>query len=58
MDVTLDEAQMKEKIDNLTLKYGCIDILINNAGISYRGEVKLSIKFFFINLLLSIISLF
>lgn len=38
MDVTLDEEKMKEKIDNITVKYGCIDVLINNAGISYRGE--------------------
>lgn len=39
MDVTDNAQDIKQKLDLLVTKYGCIDILINNAGVSYRGEV-------------------
>jgi dehydrogenase/reductase SDR family protein 7B len=42
LDVTDPFDIVKKKLDLLFLKFSCIDILINNAGVSFRGEVYLS----------------
>ena len=39
MDVAAGLDVMKPKIESLVAKYERIDILINNAGVSFRGEV-------------------
>ena len=39
LDVSSKLDVVKPKIEKLYEKFGRIDILINNAGISYRGEV-------------------
>ncbi len=39
LDVTSKHDVVKSKIDYVLSKYKRIDILINNAGISFRGEV-------------------
>ena len=39
LDVTDSLDVVKEKLNNLVTKIGCVDILINNAGVSFRGEV-------------------
>lgn len=39
MDVSSKLEVIKPKIDEVIRKFGRIDILINNAGISFRGEV-------------------
>ena len=41
LDVTDPLNVVKNKLDYLVTKLGCIDILINNAGVSFRGEVRL-----------------
>lgn len=42
MDVTETADQIKEKLDQIVDKFGCIDVLINNAGISSRGEAMVT----------------
>lgn len=60
LDVTDPLNVVKSKLDVLVTKLGCIDILINNAGVSFRGEVcsyifslffksLLKISFFFLS---------
>jgi NAD(P)-dependent dehydrogenase (short-subunit alcohol dehydrogenase family) len=39
LDVSSKLDAVKPKIENIIQKFGRIDILINNAGISFRGEV-------------------
>ena len=41
LDVSTKLDAVKPKIEALIEKFQRIDILINNAGISYRGEVNL-----------------
>jgi short-subunit dehydrogenase len=48
LDVSSSVESYKSKLDLLIVKHGCINILINNAGISYRGEVSLWLYFKFI----------
>ena len=40
LDVTKPVDTYKSQLETLMVKYGCVNILINNAGISYRGEVR------------------
>lgn len=42
LDVTEPIEQIKEKLELIVEKYGCIDVLFNNAGISSRGEARLT----------------
>ena len=45
MDVSAKTETLKSNVDRLVEKYKKIDILINNAGISFRGEVRCLAKF-------------
>ena len=40
LDVGSSFDVISENIEAMTEKFGRIDILINNAGVSFRGEVK------------------
>jgi NADP-dependent 3-hydroxy acid dehydrogenase YdfG len=40
-DITSNMNAIKPKITELINKFETIDILINNAGINYRGEVNI-----------------
>ncbi|XP_064594422.1 dehydrogenase/reductase SDR family protein 7-like [Liolophura sinensis] len=39
LDIT-DASSLQEKMASIVALYGVLDILINNAGISYRGEIE------------------
>jgi dehydrogenase/reductase SDR family protein 7B len=43
LDVSSKLEVVKPKIDALYTKFHRIDILINNAGVSYRGDVNINI---------------
>ena len=45
LDVTDSFDVVKKKLDFLIIKFSCIDILINIAGVSFRGEVSLFSSF-------------
>ncbi len=46
LDLTCESYIIKLKINELIRKFKRIDILINNAGVNYRGEVKKLLVFF------------
>ena len=44
-DVTWKYEVIKSKIDSFVAKFNQIDVLINNAGVTFRGEVNLLLLF-------------